>query len=105
MPGCVVLDVMKLPTKKSTIGTMLPGFQPHGLGTDSTSGVRLCRAGVTRASAWSGGFPGSPLREGLFDGRRLGSLRAGSQVIRAHWLRPVNDECGSARITCSLRPC
>ena len=35
---------------------------------------------------------------------RLGSLRAGSQVIRAHLLRRVNDERGRARITCSLRP-
>ena len=36
---------------------------------------------------------------------RLGSLRAGSQVIRAHLLWRVNDERGRARITCSLRPC
>jgi len=33
---------------------------------------------------------------------RLGSLRAGSQVIRAHWVWRVNDERGRARITCSL---
>ena len=36
---------------------------------------------------------------------RLGSLRAGSQVIRAHLVWRVNDERGRARITCSLRPC
>jgi len=36
---------------------------------------------------------------------RLGSLRAGSQVIRAHLVRRVDDERERARITCSLRPC
>jgi len=30
---------------------------------------------------------------------RLGSLRAGSRVIRAHWVRRLIDEHGRARIT------
>ena len=33
---------------------------------------------------------------------RLGSLRAGSQVIRAHLVWRLNDKRGKARITCSL---
>ena len=37
---------------------------------------------------------------------RLGSLRAGSRVIRAHWVRRLIDEHGRARITRSpARPC
>ena len=31
--------------------------------------------------------------------QRLGSLRACSRVIRAHWVRRVSDEGGEARIT------
>jgi hypothetical protein len=38
------------------------------------------------------GFAGAPLRECLGDVQRLGSLRAGSQVIRAYWVWRVNDE-------------
>ena len=34
---------------------------------------------------------------------RLGGLRAGSQVIRALWVRRGNGEGGEARVTCSLR--
>jgi len=43
--------------------------------------------------------------EGQFNGYRIGSLRAASQVIRAHVLRYDNDEYWDARITCSVRPC
>ena len=49
-------------------------------------------------------FPGSPLR----NARSVGAprqLACGSQVIRAHSVRRVNDERGRAPLTCSLRPC
>ena len=42
---------------------------------------------------------GAPLGGRFVRLGRLGSLRAGSRVIRAHWVRRLIDEHGRARIT------